>query len=274
METLQSELQFDSFDPTRAASAEVKPPFPYIEFNWHNGFASADKTGGAKYFGGWQISEENAGRALGTFGKVYSYFGEMSMWAKGKGDGEYPARSTRFITAVPIATRAKWYDGREGYKGSTKTQVLVYLCEIDKSKTIVPYGAGLINGGSYHSGKAISEAFQAWSNHVNTHREEAAIGNIPAWAFWGYFGTFGDKRITREVGSGEKNIVVPCQVNVPKEVASIRSLYVGDGIASEVMQLRTQAQAWLDDAKAKKQDKKEESNPFGELNADDDFPAP
>ena len=113
MDTLNSTLQFDNYDPTRPASTEIKPPFPYIEFNWHNGFATADKSGGVKHFGGWQISEENAGKALGAFGKLYPQFGEMSEWAKGKGDGTYPARSSRFITAAPIATRAKWYDGRD-----------------------------------------------------------------------------------------------------------------------------------------------------------------
>jgi len=263
MDTLTSGLQFDSFDPTRAASAEIKPPFPYIEFNWHNGFAAADKTNGAMHFGGWQISVENAGLALATFGKVYAYFGETKDWAKGKGDGTYKASSTRFITAVPIATRAKWYDGREGFKGSTKTQVLAYLAEIDKEHKVTPYGPALIHCGSYHSGKAVSEALQAWSNHVNTNREAAKIGNIPGWAFWGYFGTFGDKRLTKEVGAGEKNIIVPCQVKFPKDPVSIREMYIGDEIAKEIMDLRKQAQAWLDDAKKK-----------GAVKQDEEVPAP
>ncbi len=249
--TLNTNIQFDNFDPTRPESTEVKPPFNYIEINWHNGFAVAEKSSGAKHFGGWQISEENAGRAISTFGGIYPMFGESTMWAKGKGDGEYPARSTRSIVAAPIATRAKWYDGRDGKKGSTKTQFIVYLAEISKEGVVTPYGPALVHGGSYHSGKAISEALQAWSNHINVNRQAAGIGNIPAWAFYGYFGTFGDKRMTREVGAGEKNIIVPCQVAFPKEAATIQNFFVGDEIASEIMSLRKQAQVWLDDAKKK-----------------------
>jgi hypothetical protein len=251
MDTLNSTLNFDNFDPTKPQGLEIKPPFPYIEFNWHNGFAAADKTRGAMHFGGWQISDDNAASAIGLFGKVYGYFGESTMWAKGKGDGEYPAASTRFITAAPIATRVKWYDGNDEKKGSSKTQVLVYLAEIDKDHKITPYGAAFINCGSYHSGKAIREALQAWSTYVNQNRVSVALGSIPAWAFWGYYGTFGDKRITREVGRTEKNIIVPCQVNFPKDVNNLRAMYIGDDIAQEIMILRVQAKEWLDDAKKK-----------------------
>jgi hypothetical protein len=234
-------------------------PLPYVEMNWHNGFATSEAKN-AKHFGGWQISEENAGVALGHFGKLYPLFGETEQWMKGKGEGTYPARSTRFITAAPIATRVKWYDGRDGKNGSSKTQILVYLCEIDKEKNITPYAPALIHGGSYHAGVAVTAAFQAWSNHINTNREAANIGSVPAWAFWGYFGTFGDKRTTKEVGTKEKNFIVPCQVNFPKDPASIRSLYVGDVVAAEIMVLRKQAQAWLDDAKSAKKSQAEQGN--------------
>lgn len=251
MDTLTSALNFDNFDPTKPQGTEIKPPFPYIEFNWHNGFAAADKSRGAMHFGGWQISDENAASAIGLFGKVYGYFGESTMWAKGKGDGEYPAASTRFITCAPIATRVKWYEGNDDKRGSSKTQVLVYLAEIDKDHKITPYGAAFINCGSYHSGKAIQEALQAWSTYVNQNRATVAIGNIPAWAFWGYYGTFGDKRVTREVGKTEKNIIVPCQAKLLQDPQNLRALYVGDTIAAEIMALRTQAKEWLDDAKKK-----------------------
>lgn len=247
-----TDMQFDNFDPTRPESSEVKPPFKYIEFNWHNGFAVAEKTAGAKHFGGWQISEENAINALANFGKVYPYFGESSMWAKGKGDGEYPARSSRFVTCAPIATRSKWYEGRDGNRGSTKYQFLVYLAEINKEHVITPYAPALINGGSYYSGLAISEAFQAGGNFINSNRSDD-INGIPAWAFWGYYGTFGDKRLTREVGKTEKNTIAPCQFNASKP-ENLKHLYVGNDIAREIMSLRKQAQAWLDDAKSKKQE--------------------
>ena len=262
MDTLNSNLQFDNFDPTRPASSEVKPPFPCIEMNWHNGFSTSESKN-TKYFGGWQISEENAGLALGTFGKLYSLFGEVEQWAKGKGEGTYPARSTRFITCAPVATRVKWYEGRDGNKGASKTQIIVYLCEINKEHKITPYAPALLYCGSYHAGIAVSQAFQSWSNFINTNRESAAIGNIPAWAFWGYFGTFGDKRTTKEVGKTVKNMIVPCQVNFPKDPTSIRSLYVGDEIASEIMGLRKQLQEWLDDAKPqKRQQTQQDENPF------------
>ena len=259
METLKSDLNFENFDGARPESSELKPPFPYLEMNWHNGFAAA--SGGAMKFGGWQIGEENAQRAISLFGKLPGYFGEKEMWAKGKGDGEYPAHSSRFITATAFATRVKWYDGRNGEKGSSKTQVLVYLCEIDKNHNITPYGPALISGGSYHAGVAVSAAFSAWATHISANRDEAGLGNIPAWAFYGYFGTFGDKRITKEVGKSEKNFIVPCQVNFPKEVTALRGLYVGDTVAAEIMTLRKQAQAWLDDAKPRKIQQSEPAMP-------------
>jgi len=256
MDTLKSDLNFENFDGTRAESSEIKPPFPYLEMNWHNGFSAA--SGGAMKFGGWQIGEENAQRAISLFGKLPGYFGEKEMWAKGKGDGEYPARSSRFISGTPFATRVKWYDGRNGEHGSSKTQSLVYLCEIDKEHNVTPYGVALISGGSYHAGVAVSDAFSSWAMHVNSSRVDAGLGNVPAWAFYGYFGTFGDKRITKEVGKKEKNFIVPCQVNFPKEPTSIRNLYVGDTVAAEIMVLRKQAQAWLDDAKQNKQKAQEQ----------------
>lgn len=261
MSQLQSDLNFENFDGSRAESSEIKPPFAYLEMNWHNGFAAAG--GGAMKFGGWQISEENAQRAVSLFGKLPGYFGEKEMWAKGKGDGEYPARSSRYITATPFATRVKWYDGRNGERGSSKTQSLVYLCEIDKEHNITPYGPALISGGSYHAGVAVSTAFTSWVTHVNANREEAELGNVPAWAFFGYFGTFGDKRITKEVGAKEKNFIVPCQINAPKDAKSIRSLYVGDAVAADIMALRKQSIEWLNDAKPKNiQQTNEEPNPF------------
>jgi hypothetical protein len=203
------------------------------------------------HYGGWQISDDNAASAIGLFGRVYGYFGKSTMWAKGKGDGEYPASSSRFITCASIATRVKWYEGNGEKSGSSKTQVLAYLAEIDKDHNVTPYGAALINCGSYHSGKAVQKALQAWSTFVNQNRVLVALGSIPTWAFWGYYGTFGDKRITREVGKKEKNIIVPCQVNFPKDVNNLRSMYIGDNIAAEIMSLRVQAKEWLDDAKKK-----------------------
>ncbi len=251
MATLQSDLNFDNFDGARSESSEIKPPFPYIEMNWHNGFAAA--AGGAMKFGGWQISEENAQRAISVFGRLPAYFSDKEMWAKGKGDGEYPARSSRYITGTPFATRVKWYDGNADKKGSSKTQSLVYLCEIDKDHNIFPYGPALLSGGSYHAGVSVSSAFASWVTHVNASRIEAEIGSVPAWAFYGYFGTFGDKRITKEVGTKEKNFIVPCQVNIPQQAASVRGLYVGDTVAADIMVLRKQAADWLNDAKPKNQ---------------------
>ena len=269
MTPITSAIQFDNYDPTKPIGSEIKPPFPYIEFNWHNGFAAAEKSGGAKHFGGWQISDANAASAIGLFGKVYGYFGASTMWAKGKGDGEYPAASSRKIVAVAIATRVKWYEGNEEKRGSSKTQILAYLAEIDKDHKITPYGAALINGGSYHSGKAMQEAFQAWSTYVNQNRSAAALGAIPAWAFWGCFGTFGDKRVTREVGKTEKNIIVPCQVNYPAEPMALQNLYIGDDVAREVMDLRAKAKEWIDDGK-KKVVKTVEEMPASEQPFDDD----
>ena len=248
MNTL-TDIQLENFDGARPESSEIKPPFPYLEMNWHNGFAAA--AGGAMKFGGWQISEENAQRAKSLFGRLPFYFGEKEMWAKGKGDGEYPARSSRFITATPFATRVKWYDGRDGYKGSSKTQVLVYLCEVGKDNEITPYAPALISGGSYHAGVAISTAFTAWATHIEANRKEANIASVPAWAFYGWFGTFGEKRLTKEVGKTEKNFIAPCQVSFPKDPATIYNVYVGDEVAQEIMSLRKQAQTWLEDAKPK-----------------------
>lgn len=263
MDTLQSDLNFENFDGARAETSEVKPPFPYLEMNWHNGFAAA--AGGAMKFGGWQIGEENAQRAISLFGKLPGYFSDKEMWAKGKGDGEYPARSSRYISGTPFATRVKWYDGRNGERGSSKTQSLVYLCEIDKEHNVTPYGVALISGGSYHAGVAVSDAFSSWAMHINASRSDAALGTVPAWAFYGYFGTFGDKRVTKEVGAKEKNFIVPCQVNIPQDVKALRSLYVGDTVAADIMALRKQAQEWLDDAKKSKKvtaPTLDEPNPF------------
>lgn len=245
-------------DPLKVPGNYVTLPFPFLRLSWVNGYAGRDpKT--VEGMGGFQagVAEfESDVAALGDYAP--SYFKGPSTWQDAKGQKTYDVYHSRAIYAAPIGSRVRWSKFEKNGKmvNASKTEILVYLADIDAEKHLVPYGPAVISAKSYE-GNFLLDAFKAWVADSAEIRKTEAPG-VPSAFFYVPIGTFGDKRLTKLVGKVEKSPVVPAQVGkIAWTPENLGAYHVGAEVEALMVSLHEQAGEWL----TEKADNKAETTP-------------
>ena len=228
----------------------VTLPFPHFWMYWFNGNPAADKTSGAKYFGGWAADADEFANAMSMTAKAAmpANFSPVETWTNREG-GEYNVVSARALYVAPIATRLTWGKTESGGNMS-HLAMLGYMATVEKVgnvATLKPYAPVVLTAKSY-SGSNVQAAFKKWVSDTAKARAEHAPG-VPANLFYNCVGTFGDTRQQVMVGKGNaQSPIVPAQVKPTNwDEAALASLFVGDEIAAEMLRLKEAAAEWLND---------------------------
>jgi hypothetical protein len=258
--------------------AENRLPFPALRLSWHNGYPQAEKTTGAKYFGGWFADAGNFIADCSEIGDIPSLSGFVGPqeWTNQDGTKTYSVYASRAIMAAPINTIVKWFKADDGKQSST-TYMLVFLAYIDKQNNknvLLPWGPALL-GGSGFKGVYMQKAFQEYARLSTQSRLINAPG-VPVNQFYYRIGTFGETRITQEVGKVKKNFVVPAQVDPSLDWSEkmLINYFVDDATYGKMIDLRTKSADWFTHKDGKKDEQIQSSTntvpPEPEFN--DDFP--
>lgn len=228
-------------DPTRGEAQGERLPFPALNLWWQNGNAQLKNLGGCQYYGGWQGEQKQLEGQDWTLSKSWERYDFTTR------DGKtIPSVGNRIVTVGLIANRTRYTRGQDihdvrltweqGY--SSHTQWLGAMFSNTAMTDIIPVVLtvkGTQAGNMFKAVKAWQEALatanKAWSNYA-----------ISAFAL--SFGTTGDERKARMVGkTGSQSPIVPieaCIANVEKRLISRETI-------ERMLDLRTQAKAWLDD---------------------------
>ena len=239
--------------------SENRLPFPALRLSWHNGYPQAEKTTGCKHFGGWFADADNYQADLSELGNPAELAGFKGpqTWTNQDGTKEYSVFASRAIMAAPIATVVKWFKDATTGKSSSTTYMLVYLGNIEKvegANVMRPFGPALL-GGTGFKGVYMQKAFQEWARLSSIARAQFAPG-VPLNQFYYRIGTFGETRITKEVGSTKKNFVVPAQVDPSLNWSEqmLTNYFVNDDIFEKMVDLRAKSAEWFTHKDGKRDD--------------------
>ena len=246
----------DMGNPLTAPGDRVELPFEHLRLYWHNGYPQAQKEG-AQYFGGWFAGADDFIDDMAALNKSAAPYGFSGpdQWTSRDGN-EYSTYSARAVYAAPIATRLNWLKRDDG--GSTShLGMLVYIATVEKQNdknVLVPYAPGVLYAKSY-AAKFIQDAFKQWVSDTVQLRAEAAPG-VPVAMFYIPVGTFGKSRIVEDVGKSKTSPVVPCAYGKEGQwdTGTLEIHFVGDDIGAKIVELRRQAEEWLQDKPANNDD--------------------
>lgn len=239
----------DTFSHPLNDGTAVQLPFVAPFIWWMNGDNRLRQIGGAPFFGGWAADKEDLDLAIQERSGVIPTGFAAGTLVNRKGK-EFDAYTVRNFGAAIIAHRKRWVTKDETGKSNSQMHILAYLgYYVAEQRKYVPWGPVVISGKGYAS-SFIGDALRDWEKRTAQARRVHA-NNIPAWLFYSPIGTFGEKPISRMVGSSAQSPVTPCQVYTPGEITVdfLRSAYVGRAVVDEMAELKKEAQAWLDDWK-------------------------
>lgn len=220
-------------------------PFAAPIMFWRNGdkaFAGAKDVQDARRFGGWAIQpseidtmKESLPPELPADWLAMEFMGEKET---------YSNFITRRAYVAVIARRHAWFvnDG----KSKSVTQYLGYLGERTEN-TINPWGPVILQAKSL-GGVDLDKAVTQFKKLTAQFRE-----GVKEQFFYAPLGTFGDApefQTHKSKDGNSQSAVTPVRVYQPpngygKKLVDI--LFVGRETAAEIVELRKQAQEWLDD---------------------------
>lgn len=229
----------------------VQLPFlaPYI---WTlNGTAALKALGGAQYYGGWVVKQEDIEDcARDTHRTIPAEFilSEIST----KDGGTFPGYTSRHVIVAPIGIRKAWVTS-EGvryheYQPGTRqhVQALCYLATKEGEGQYHPWGPVILTTKGFQA-KNLIDSFAAWNRHTASLRRKIAPG-VPAWCFYLAVGTFGAERKSVSVGKNAKSPITPISAYLKPGLteADLENLFVGDTVATIMAELMDEAKEWLD----------------------------
>lgn len=219
----------------------IELPFPAPVLWWANGKANGSKKdSGVQYFGGWACNVEdmqlNAPSVPATF--------HQEQFTNNEGT-TYDVFAARSVAVALIARRKRWI--AETNKGHT--QILAYMATVEGQqgdKHYIPWNPVVLSAKSY-AAIELEAALTKWEKDTITARRQFA-NNAPAWFFYAPLGTFGGERKQRMVGKTQQSPITPCTVYTPKEFdePTLERIFVGETIATVMLDLKRQAAEWLD----------------------------
>ena len=242
----------------------VPLPFPAPEMWWKNGEAalgSLKEITDARRFGGWGISKEGLDNLPGPIQPVPA---DSVLFELTNSESKiYEAFLTRQAWVAPIARRYAWFE----YNGKSASRVnyLCFLGMFKKGEPIQPWGAVVLSAKSY-AGIDLDNAFKTFATKTASLRKSTAHN-----FFYIPLGTWGPevKYATRSSKKGDTSSVTPVQLYEPKDgwtAETLQTMFVGADVAKQMMELKNEASAWLDDWN-KRNNKSESVDPNAALEA-------
>ena len=249
------------------SGTKVQLPFAAPELWWKNGepaIAGMKEITDARRFGGWGISKSELDNLTGPIPPLPEKWQLFELTnAKGK---TYEAYLTRSAWVAPIARRHAWFN----YEGKNQSRVnyLCYLGVMGADKKLLPWGAVVISSKSF-DGVNLDNLFKDFASKTSNLR-----GNTMPNYFYTPLGTFRPEPLfeVRKGKGGSESSVTPCQLFENKDgytIDSLKSVFVGTLIATEMVSLKKQATEWLDEWNKKKDDRVTAVQP--EVNVPHDF---
>lgn len=236
---------------------KIELPFPALELYWSNGNAQSKSIGGVQYFGGWGVQAEDMEAYCQEQG-VDPLPGFSKVERTNDEGVDYTVYLGRIVSAAPFARRAAWFTDQKTGSSRSAVQYLCYLGYYDKQKKIYqPWGFGVLKARSF-SGVELDNAVRFWERGTASVRKEIAADPKqipPAAFFYGFFGTFGDTPLYAPKGKGKKSSITPCQCFISNNLNAefLTNSYVGDTIATIMVESLDVAQEWLDDWNKRKE---------------------
>lgn len=252
---------------------EARLPFSAPVFWVMNGNNDLKEIGGARYFGGWATNaEELEAHATECNIAIPANLKKSDFTPRGS-EESVSIYSARFLTVVPIAKRLSsvYKETKERVPGYSKgasphLQVACYCSFKEKDGNRLDWSPIVLSAKGFQVGNVL-DAFTKWSKSTNAARKQFANG-LSAELFYLTIGTFGDKPNIRKVGTGETSPITPVMLYVPpSEIGEkdLEYLFVGDGLAAEIANLRAQSQEWMDAWKSPKKPENGNGNGNGHL---------
>lgn len=228
-------------DPTRSEAQGEKLPFDALNVWWVNGSAAHKAAGGPRYFGGWEVSAEQVAESTWGLPKSWEQYE-----AVGKDGSPYPAYGSRVLTLALIAKREKFtnYDDKndvkltfgQGYSSHTQTLGAMFF-----DKALTDFIPVVVTTKGVNAGK-MNKAIKTWKEALG--KANSAWRNYSLMAFALTFGTKGTEREQVSVGKGDKKSwIVPIQ----PLIFNIETRLIGRATVEAMLNLRMQAEPWLDD---------------------------
>lgn len=232
-----------NYDLNASSSDAVRLPFPTMLLWWTHGQKNMKALGSAMYYGGFladkDVFEEVTSAipsALGLAEDAFELEGNQ---------GSYKVYGFRALALAPIARRYRWITPRPGDSGKGKSHVQ-YLClvgvkgEDGKYTAIAP---AIVSAKSL-SAMHLQNAFKDFEKATEEQRKVTAKG-LGVQYFWHPIGTFGD---AAHETLAQGSVVTYPKVALPKEVTPdyIEQRFVGVENMAKIVDLRGQAQEWLD----------------------------
>jgi hypothetical protein len=249
---------------------EVSLTFPHLRLYWHNGKPDADKNRGVYHYGGWFSGAEDFMNDVSQFDKKPEEIGFKGDNWTGKDGDEYGVYSSRMVYVAPIANRKIWKS--YVFEGATKnksTYSLLGFLAYPTTEKLCYLGPVVLSGSSW-SGAMIEDAVKKFPSLTADARARVAPG-VPAWQWYISVGTYGDKRITKSVGTSKTSPIVPAQIYTPDggwTDKKIEKYFVPDDVVEQMIETRRAAEEWL--AWKPREDKAQND---AEVQAEEDFPA-
>jgi hypothetical protein len=226
---------------------KIEIPFDVLYFSWSNGSPKASKdNSGVSYYGGWytdanKISE----RGIAPIQKLHA-----EEWYD-KDGRSFQVYATRFLTVSVIAKRFRWMinPNDQSDKGRAHGQILCLCANTYKDnskKQIIEYWMPCVLTAKGYAYREIESAFLKFEKATAEIRSIKFYG-APAWLFWNHIGTFGNERISVEVGTRKKNNIVPAQITIPSNLNPeiMEKLYIGDELSELRRKLKQEASEWI-----------------------------
>jgi len=235
----------------------IELPFSAPVFWTINGDARLAGVGArALYFGGWAVDAEQFSDALQNAGLAMPTFLEPGVITNERGDA-IDILTTRAVLVAPIGMRHAWLVANPGGQvirsaefvqgGRQHVQVLCFAGQ-KIGDQYQPWGPIVLSAKGFQANN-LKAAFTAWEKRTAPARKKYAP-NVPAWCFYAFLGTFGDKRQQEMVGKNQKSPITPIGVWLPEEKnvteELLGKLFVGESIASQMVAYLDLAREWLD----------------------------
>jgi len=213
-----------------------------------NGTAALKALGGAQYYGGWAVKDEDLEDAAQEWSVDMPANFTQAEISPRNGD-TYSAYTARSIAVAPICLRQSWIlDGHrfvDYQDGSRRHVQILCMMAVKVDKKYAKWGPVVLSAKGFQA-RNITDAFKAWEKHTAPMRRKVA-SLIPPAAFWVVMGTFGDEREFINVGKpGAQSPITPIKAWLSKEVTAemLAGWFIGNDTAREMKDLREQADEW------------------------------
>lgn len=228
---------------------QVQLPFfaPFV--SWDNGNAAyRQSTAAAAYTGGWSMFADAAEILSKDYEHMHSHFQLIENLQKG--DKEVTGWMAQWLPVAVIGQRMRWI-AEEGQRPRSHLQVLVMTAEADKDGVMAAYAPMVLTVKGQNGTTTLQGALGEWRAKSAKARRDLAKG-LSESAFWVPLGVFTKKREAIMIGTApNQKQVVPIKLHMPDEltVDVLRRLYVGREVAEYMLDLRSQAEPWLNEWK-------------------------